>query len=137
MDLTTRSRIKSGVYLRYILLGAVELLVLILVLKVIHRWVVIPDWLFLSLIAGWVAKDVVLFPFTWRAYDHDGPHAPESMVGERGVAKGTLNPSGYVQVRGELWKAERAGDGPPIEAGDHVRIHHREGLVLYVTEDQG
>jgi membrane-bound ClpP family serine protease len=44
-----------------------------------------------------------------------------------------LDPSGYIQVRGELWKAVRAGDGPPIEAGSLVRIHHREGLTLYVA----
>lgn len=136
MDLTMHSRIKPGVYFRYVSLAVVELTLVILILKIIHRWVVIPDWLFMSLIAGWVLKDVILFPFTWRAYDHNGSDAAEPMAGERGVAKGTLNPSGYVQVRGELWKAERAGDGPPIEAGDHVRVHHRVGLVLYVTEDE-
>ena len=136
MDLKRRFRIKPIIYLRYVLLGVIELLLVILALRVVQRWVVIPDWLFFSLIAGWIAKDVALFPFTWRAYDQNGSHAVEAMAGERGVAKGTLNPSGYVQVRGELWKAERAGEGPPIEAGDHVRIHHREGLVLYVTEDK-
>jgi len=58
------------------------------------------------------------------------------MVGERGIVKGPLDPSGYVQVRRELWKAEREGDGPSIEAGSRMRIHRREGLTLYVIPDE-
>lgn len=39
------------------------------------------------------------------------------MLDARGIAKEKLDPSGYVQVRGELWKAEVWGGGPPVDAG--------------------
>jgi membrane protein implicated in regulation of membrane protease activity len=129
------SAIKPSVYFRYIGLGAIELVVVVLVLVVVQRWLAISEWLFWSLIVGWIAKDAVLFPFVWRAYDQDAPSAAGSMIGARGIAKDRLDPSGYVQVRGELWKAEREGDGSPIERGCSVRIRRMEGLTLYVSPD--
>jgi len=130
-----KSTIKPAVYFRYILLESVELGALILALVVVRQWWALPDWLFGSLVIGWILKDIVLFPFVWRAYDQDAPGEAASMIGELGIAKGMLNPSGYIQVRGELWKAVRAGSGPPIEKGCLVRIRRREGLTLYVTPD--
>ena len=124
--------IRPVVYFRYMILEAVELGVLILALVVVERWWAIPDWLFGSLVIGWIIKDVALFPFVWRAYDNDAPSATGSMIGELGIAKDMLDPSGYVQVRGELWKAVRAKDGGPIAAGSLVRVHKREGLTLVV-----
>lgn len=118
---------------RYIALGLVELVVVILVLVVARRWVAISDALFWGLIIAWLAKDVALFPFVWRAYDQDAPSAAGAMVGAFGIAKDRLDPSGHVRVRGELWKAEREGEGPPIEAGTRVRIRRMEGLTLYVA----
>ena len=76
----------------------------------------------------------MLFPFVWQAYDWDRPGRSRSMVGERGIAKERLSPSGYVQVHGELWRAEKMGDGPPIEAGQPVQIIKMEGLTLFVEE---
>jgi len=123
--------------IRYIALGLVELVVVILVLVVVRHWVAISDALFWGLVAAWLAKDAVLFPFVWRAYDQHAPSAAGAMVGERGIAKGRLDPSGRIQVRGELWQAEREGDGPPIEAGARVRIRRMEGLTLYVRPEDG
>jgi membrane protein implicated in regulation of membrane protease activity len=39
-----------------------------------------------------------------------------------------------VQVRGELWRAEKLDDGPPIEAGQPVQIIKMEGLTLFVEQ---
>jgi membrane-bound ClpP family serine protease len=127
--------IKPAVYVRYISLQLIELAVVILILLVVRQWWMFSDWLFWGLVLGWVIKDAVLFPFVWRAYDQDAPSTAGSMIGERGVAKSMLDPSGYVQVRGELWKAVRAGDGPPIAPGCVVRIRYRKGLTLYVTSN--
>ncbi len=54
------------------------------------------------------------------------------MVGARGTAKEPLTPSGYVQVRGELWKAELAEGGQPVEEGDPVQVQKIRGLTLIV-----
>ncbi|MBW2433859.1 MAG: NfeD family protein, partial [Deltaproteobacteria bacterium] len=53
---------------------------------------------------------------------------------EYGVARDRLAPSGYVKIRGELWRAEKLGDGPPIEAGQAVQIIKMEGLTLFVKQ---
>ena len=92
----------------------------ILILIIIQHWIILPAWLFWGIIGFWIIKDVVLFPVVWRAYDWERPGRSRSMVGEYGVARDRLAPSGYVQVRGELWRAEKLGDGPPIEAGQPV-----------------
>jgi membrane-bound ClpP family serine protease len=57
------------------------------------------------------------------------------MIGERGVAKEKLVPSGYVQIHGELWRAEKIGEGPPIEEGQPVRVKKMQGLTLLVVPE--
>jgi membrane-bound ClpP family serine protease len=106
-----------------------------LILVVIQYWVVIPVWLLWSIIGFWIVKDAILFPFIWRAYDWDRAGNSRSMIGERGVAKEKLIPAGYVKIRGELWRAEKIGEGPPIEEGQPVRVKKMEGLTLFVVPD--
>ena len=134
MDLNLR-KIPRAIYIRYILLNIPEFAAMILILIVIQYWVVIPVWLLWSIIGFWIVKDVVLFPFIWRAYDWDRAGKSRSMIGERGVAREKLVPAGYVKIRGELWRAERIGEGPPIEAGQPVRVKKMEGLTLFVVPD--
>lgn len=133
MDLKLR-KIPRPIYLRYILLNIPALAAVILILNIIQHWVVLPAWLFWSILGFWIIKDVVLFPVVWRAYDWDRPGRSRSMIGEQGVARDRLAPSGYVRVRGELWRAEKLGDGPPIEAGQSVKIVKMEGLTLFVEQ---
>ena len=132
MDLRLR-KIPRSVYVRYILLNIPEFAAVLLILVVIQYWVVIPGWLLWSIIGFWIVKDVVLFPFIWRAYDWDRAGRSRSMIGERGIAKEKLAPAGYIQIHGELWRAERLGEGPPIEAGQPVRVTKMEGLTLFVV----
>jgi len=58
-----------------------------------------------------------------------------NMVGKRGIVSKRLDPSGYVQVYGELWRAEQLGDKPPVEEGRPVRVQKMEGLTLYVEPE--
>lgn len=127
-------QIPRPIYLRYILLNIPGLAAVILILIIIQYWVVLPVWLFRSVIAFWIIKDAVLFPFVWRAYDWERPGLNRSMIGERGIAKERLAPSGYVQIHGELWKAEKIGDRSPIEMGQSVKIVNMEGLTLFVEQ---
>ena len=133
MDLYLRD-IPRSVYIRYTLLNLPGLAAVILVLIIIRYWVDLPLWLLVSIIAFWIIKDVLLFPFVWRSYDSERPGRSRSMIGQRGIAKDKLAPSGYVQVHGELWRAETIDEGPPIEAGQPVQIIRMEGLTLYVKK---
>jgi len=121
---------------KYVLLQLPGLLALIFLLKLIQRWFAIPEWLFWISIVIWVVKDAILFPFVWRAYDSGRPE-DEKMVGARGVAKERLDPSGYVFVRGELWRAVLMKGSPTIEEGEGVLVHAKEGLTLVVQSDKG
>jgi len=127
-------KIPRPIYLRYILLNIPGLAAVILILIIIQHWVVLPGWLFWSIIVFWVVKDALLFPFVWRAYDWERPGKSRSMVGERGIAKERLAPAGYVQVRGELWRAVIIDDGPAIEMGQSVKIVKMDGLTLFVEQ---
>ena len=128
-------QIPKPIYLRYILLNIPGLAAVILILIIIQHWVVLPVWLFWSIIGFWIVKDVVLFPFVWRAYDWERSGQSRSMIGERGIAKERLAPKGYVQVHGELWRAEIINGGPPIEMGQSVKIVKMDGLTLFVEQE--
>jgi membrane protein implicated in regulation of membrane protease activity len=125
------------ILLRYALLQLPSQALAVLVLVLVRRWLDLPPWLFWTCIAGWVLKDVILFPFLWRAYDWDRAGRANSMVGLRGEAVEQLAPAGYVRVRGELWRAEVVGDGRPIEAGEAVAVRGSRGLTLLVEPTGG
>jgi membrane-bound serine protease (ClpP class) len=56
----------------------------------------------------------------------------EELVGELGVVRSALQPSGLVFVHGEIWRAHTNGD--PIPAGATIRVEAIEdGLVLTVS----
>jgi membrane protein implicated in regulation of membrane protease activity len=114
-------------------LPAVALLVIVLILA--RRWVDIPFWMFWGIICLWIAKDVILFPFLWRAYDPDLPADSNSMIGERGVAQERRASSNYILVRGELWRAEVADGEPAVKPGAIVRVQDIRGLTLIVTSE--
>jgi membrane protein implicated in regulation of membrane protease activity len=132
MDLRSR-KIPRPAYLRYILLNIPELAAVVLILVIIEHWAALPVWLFWSIIGFWIVKDALLFPFIWRAYDWNRSEQSGSLIGAQGIAKQRLIPSGYVQIHGELWRAERFGEGPPIEAGQTVRVEKMEGLTVFVA----
>jgi membrane-bound serine protease (ClpP class) len=114
------------------LLNIPGLATVILILIIIQHWVVLPLWLFWSIIGFWIVKDALLFPFVWRAYDWERSGRSRAMIGERGIAKERLAPKGYVQVHGELWRAVKIDDGTPIEMGQSVKIVKMDGLTLFV-----
>ena len=58
----------------------------------------------------------------------------EGMIGEAGVARSNIAPSGKVFLHGELWDA-RADE--PIQAGERVVIVAVEGMVVKVKKERG
>ena len=129
------AKIPPSVYFRYVLQNLPGAVAFVVVLVVIEHWLDMPAWLFWVLVSCWIAKEVELVPFVWRAYEPNEASLAGALVGECGIVKKRLAPCGYVQVRGELWRAERIGKGPPLEVGGLVRIERMEGLTLYVVPD--
>ena len=125
----------SRIVARYSLLQIPALVLLILMVILVQRWVSLPAWFVWCLIALWIVKDVILFFFTWRAYDYRNKGLVNSMIGQQGIAENRLAPSGYIHVRGELWQAEIEKNSVPIEKGEGVRIYGNRGLILLVHRD--
>jgi len=113
----------------------VVLLYLLLILA--RRVVAFPTWFIWSLVAFWVIKDLILFPAVWRAYDQERRDDASSMIGSRGIAEDRLDPSGYIRVHGELWKAEVMGGSSSIGEGEKVTVRGIRGLTLLVEPDRG
>lgn len=113
---------------KYVLLQLPGVAVFALFLILLRQWIVIPGWLIWVAISAWIVKDALFYPFVWRAYA-----APDNpLVGEKGVANERLEPSGYITIRGELWRAVLYEGSPPVEKGRPVRVLRVEGLTLIV-----
>jgi len=125
--------IPGRIYLRYLLLTIPGVVILVLFLIILEHWVAMPFWLFWAIIVLWLAKEVVIFPFVWQAHDPHRPGISRTMIGALGIVKKRLDPAGYIQVAGELWKAEHDETTSPIEKGERVRVVNMEGLKLFVA----
>ena len=79
---------------------------------------------------------MILFRYTWRAYDGNRAGSVHPMIGERGVSVDRLAPSGYIRIGGELWRAKTQEEGLPIEKGVSVRVKGAQGLTLWVEADR-
>ena len=101
-----------------------------------RSWVGLPDWAAAGIIALWVVKDVVMFPFVRIAYQPGARGGPTGLVGARGTAQDALRPSGYVRVSAELWRAELEPGAPPVEPGGRIRVIGVRGLTLLVQADE-
>jgi membrane-bound ClpP family serine protease len=120
---------------KYTLLQLPGLALVIIVTTLARQHLDIPRLYAWGIVMLWMAKDVVLFPFVWRAYDTDRQDHANTMIGARGVAKDKLNPAGYVLVRGELWRGEVEKGYDSIDAGRPLRVERVRGLTLLVRPD--
>jgi membrane-bound serine protease (ClpP class) len=57
------------------------------------------------------------------------------MIGATAIARTPLNPTGQVEIRGELWQASLRGQ-IPLAIGSAVYVRGIEGLVLIVEPAQ-
>lgn len=135
MKSTKNQRVKTlnlKIIIRYILLQIPELILIVIGLNLIQIWFELADWLFWVIILVMVIKDIILFPFLWRAYDWDNPQNTNPLLGVRGVTRERLAPNGYIFINGELWMAEPADEGAIIEKDEEVIVTGARGLTLYV-----
>ena len=133
-DLKTRPWPTQAV-LKYTLLQIPAIALLIMIVIFAGRWFYFPAWIGWAIVALWITKDIILFPFVWCSYDSSIPNDALTMVGKQGIAEERLSPVGYVRVKGELWKAEVERGEPPIEAGEPVRVRDVHGLTLKVEAE--
>ena len=101
---------------------------------VLHAWLGLPVWAALTVLGVVVMKDVVCYPFLRKAYQLEASGAAQ-LVGLRGVARDSLDPTGYVYVHGELWRAKTEPRAAPIPAGADVRIVQGQRMTLTVVRD--
>jgi len=123
---------KRRIVLRYGLYQIPDVAILVLILFLLHQWVDLSLWLYIGLVSLWMVKYVLAFTFFWPAYDKPRPGDVKSLIGTEGIAEERLDPSGYVRVHGELWRAEVIGKTIPIEKGQTVLIERAFGLTLLV-----
>ena len=128
-------RPKLRIFLRYTLLQLPSLIVVVLFVILLRQWVDIPDYATWGFIGIWLLKDIALFPFLWRYYDPDHFRDRFAMVGRKGVALSSLDPKGYVQIRGERWQAKTDETELPIQAGEPVCVKEIKGIQLVVTSN--
>jgi membrane protein implicated in regulation of membrane protease activity len=127
---------KRRIVLRYARYQIPDIAIFALILFVLHQWVDLSLWLFIGIISLWMVKYVLVFSFVWPAYDKPTPGDVKSLIGTDGIAEERLDPSGYIRVHGELWRAEVIGKTIPIEKGQTVLIERACGLTLLVKPVQ-
>ncbi|OGO11575.1 MAG: hypothetical protein A2Z66_02500 [Chloroflexi bacterium RBG_13_66_10] len=76
----------------------------------------------------------VVVTFAIRAQRRRVATGIEALIGRVGEARGELNPSGMVQVAGELWSAEVEPGSTSIPGGARVEVVGVDGLRLRVRK---
>jgi membrane protein implicated in regulation of membrane protease activity len=127
---------KRRIVQRYALYQIPDVAIFVFILFVLHQWVGLSLWLFIGLAGLWMVKYVLVFSFVWRAYDKTRPGDVTSLIGTQGIAEERLDPSGYIRVHGELWRAEVIGKTMAIEKRQTVLIERADGLTLLVKPIQ-
>jgi membrane protein implicated in regulation of membrane protease activity len=123
---------KRRIVLRYALYQIPDMTIFVLILFMLRQWVDLSLWLYIGFVSLWMVKYLLVFTFVWPAYDRPRPGDVKSLIGTEGIAEERLDPSGYIRVHGELWRAEVIGKTIPIEKGQTVLIERACGLTLLV-----
>jgi membrane-bound ClpP family serine protease len=118
------------IIIRYSVLQLPGAILLIAFLLIIRNWVYISPLVFWGVIIIWISKDIVLFFYTWTAYDWE---QKDRMINAYGTALETISDVGYILVNGEKWKAELVEGEPALEKGQRVLIKGRKGLILEIA----
>lgn len=124
--------ITKKVVIRYILLQLPAFAVVSIIMYFIYATLDLQGYIVLLILAGWMVKDALIFPFIWQAYDSGSRSAADAMIGKTGFARKRLDPEGLVRVGNELWKAYNIGS-EAIEKGEEVVVRDIQGLTLTVA----
>jgi len=97
-----------------------------------RSWWGLPDWAALGIVAAFVIKDLVLFPFVKHAYEVEMRENGSHLVGTIASVEQALDPEGWVRLGPELWRA-RAAQGEDLPTGTRVSVEGVDGLTLRVA----
>lgn len=125
-------RWNSRILTTYILLQLPALFIIASIMIFLYHWSNLAGWIVWAVIGVWLTKDIVLFPFVWPAFDFKRRRGANEIIGEHGWTVDRLNPSGYVRMRGELWKAELANHSLPVGRNSPIKVINLRGLTLIV-----
>ena len=92
----------------------------------------VPLWVAAGVLVVWVIKDYALYPVLRLAYEADHRRPIEYLIGTTGTAVDSLDPTGYVRVRGELWMATRDDSDGSVGSGSAVQVTAVDGTMLVV-----
>jgi membrane protein implicated in regulation of membrane protease activity len=120
----------------YVILQLPSVALLILILILVWRWIDLPEWLVWCFVVLWAAKEVIMFPSIWRSYSQKTRGGVGSLIGVRGTAEERLDPSGYVRVNDELWRARVRQGIRPVREGENIRVRGIDGLTLLVEPEK-
>ena len=106
-------------------------------LFIILRWgfpylfnINIPLWGIVILMLGFLVYSVYTYRMGRRALSGTPLVSPEAIIGSEGVVATPLDPTGFVKVKGELW---RASSESSLEVGDEIIVTGIQGIKLKVV----
>lgn len=123
---------KRSILFKYTLYQIPDTALAFLVLWILVEWAGVSLRLAGGLAILWILKDILMFPLLWHSFAEADPANVHGLVGQEGVVTETCDPHGYVQVRGETWKAEPEEQGRPIQKGTRIVVAGGRGLTLQI-----
>jgi membrane protein implicated in regulation of membrane protease activity len=119
-------------YTIYAIIGTIVdvvalLIVMLWVLPLLNIYV--PWWVLAILVAIELGVSCFTYIMGRRALSKKITYGPEAIIGSEGIVATVFNPTGYVKIRGELWKASCQSS---LKIGDEVVVTEMEGLKLMV-----
>ncbi len=134
----------SKTIFKYVAIQLAQLVVIVGALLIVRSLVRVPAWVIVVVPGVWILKDIVLYPWLWRAYAYPDGDPLAGLVGMEATAMETLDPEGFVRVHGELWKArlapaevaglesEAAGEHGRLQRGARAKVVGVRGSTLLV-----
>jgi membrane protein implicated in regulation of membrane protease activity len=119
-------------FARYLLFQIPGWLVLTLILWLLIDHGAVPFWAGATFFAGWVLKDLAVYPWLRAGYETDAKTGTQRLIGANAIAQERLDPEGYVKINGELWKARADPDDHPIAPQAVVKVQAARGMTLIV-----
>lgn len=131
MSLNTITR---KIIIRYSLFQIPSLLIVTLLVFTVNHWYILDNTIIVMIILFWILKDILIFPFVWKAYSHKDRDKSKTILNQHGVAVDTINPKGFVKINGEIWQAELVEPNDPINQGQPIEVVEIDGLKLKVRK---
>ncbi len=103
-----------------------------IVLWLLPLWGInIPIWGLILIVVAFLIYEIITFRLGKRALERRPVIWSEAIVGRCGKATTPLNPYGYVQVNGELWRA--FSNDTSIKEGEDIVVLEMDRLTLRVA----